>query len=136
MILLVEEIFSCLFQTMKNDASDDQLGLCVLCVKKSARRQNGCRADLHMSSCGHKKAYISSLYCSSTLYEGRMQRAVVRLIHHIHLLLLAIFTVCIRNLIVRYSSQSRRLNVISMYFNVDICRKSDSYTLRTEVMVL
>jgi len=81
-----------------------------------------------MSSCGHKKAYISSLYCSSTLYEGRMQRAVVRLIHHIHLLLLAIFTVCIRSLIVRYSSESRRLKVISIYFSMDMCLKADSST--------
>jgi len=81
-----------------------------------------------MSSCGHKKAYISSLYCSSTLYEGRMQRAVVRLIHHTHLLLLAIFIVCIRSLVVRYSSESRRLKVISIYFSMDICWKSDSST--------
>jgi hypothetical protein len=89
-----------------------------------------------MSSCGHKKAYISSLYCSGTLYETRMQRSVVRLIHHNYLLLLAIFTVCIPNLIVRYSSQSRQLKVISVYFSMDICWKSDSFTLRTEGMVL
>ena len=89
-----------------------------------------------MSSCGHKKAYISSLYCSSILYEGRMQRAVVRLIHHINLLLLAIFTVCICNLTVQYSSQSRRLKVISIHFSMDICWKSDSSTLRTEGVVL
>ena len=89
-----------------------------------------------MSPCGHKKAYISSLYCSSILYEGRMQRAVVRLIHHIHLLLVAIFTVCIRNLILRYNSQSRRLKVISIYFSMNISCKSDNSTLRKKGMVL
>lgn len=89
-----------------------------------------------MSSRGHKKAYISSLYCSSTLYEGRIHRAVVRLIYHIRLLLLAIFAVCIHNLIVRYSSQSRRFKVISIYFSMDICWKLDSSTIITGDMVL
>lgn len=86
-----------------------------------------------MSSGGHKKAYISSLYCSSTLYEGRIQRAEVRLIHHIHLLLLAIFIVCVRNLIVRYtcSWQSGRLKVITKYSCKEICWKSESFALRT-----